>query len=138
MIAPDVALQTAIESAVTADAELMTQIAWIYDEVPDDPYAGKTAYLSFGPSDLRDQSAECVQTEVHNLQIDVWSKAVGRIEAKGLTRRVIDLIRGGSLIMPAHRLGETVLALHRIISDPDPGVTHGVVQFDFHIEVEEG
>lgn len=134
MTAPDVELQGAIVAAVKADAELMALLGGIYDSVPEAPYGATTAYVSFGPSTLNLGQFEGLRAEEHVVQLDVWSKAVGRIECKDICHRLKRLLSGAELPLSENGFVRGTLVLGRILPDPADGVSHGVLQFNFDLE----
>ncbi len=134
MTAPDVELQGAIFAAVEANAELMALIGGIYDSVPEDPYGAATAYVSFGPSTFNLGEFECLRAEEHVVQLDVWSKAVGRVECKDICHRLKRLLGEVDLPLSENAFVRGRLVLGRILPDPADGVSHGVLQFNYDLE----
>lgn len=127
-------LQKLLFTTLTGTAGVMALAGGVYDRVPTDPYKTKTAYVSFGPSDVVDDSADCIISGEHTFQLDVWSKAVGQVEAK----RLVDLIYGAlheqSLELTENALAEIRVDFRRVFVDPDGLTTHGVVTVTASIE----
>lgn len=127
-------LQKLLFTTLTGTSGIMTLAGGVYDRVPADPYKTKTAYVSFGPSDVVDDSADCIISGEHTFQLDVWSKAVGQVEAK----RLVDLIYGAlheqSLELTENALAEIRVDFRRVFVDPDGLTTHGVVTVTASIE----
>ncbi|PDT79957.1 DUF3168 domain-containing protein [Sinorhizobium sp. BJ1] len=127
-------LQKLLFDTLTGNGQVMAFAGGVYDRVPADPYKAKTAYISFGPSDVVDDSAECVTSGEHTFQLDVWSKAVGQVEAK----RLVDLIYGAlheqELTLTENALAEIRVDFRRVFPDQDPLITHGVVTVTAFIE----
>ncbi|KMW56976.1 Phage protein [Candidatus Rhodobacter oscarellae] len=134
MTAPDVELQGAIVAAVEVDAGLMALIGGIYDGVPEDPYGAVTAYVSFGPSTMDLGEFEGLRAEKHVVQLDVWSRAVGRVECKDIVHRLKHLFSEAVLPLDQNAFVRGHLTLSRIIPDPKDGVTHAILQFEFELE----
>lgn len=131
---PQAELQKLLFTTLTGTAGIMALAGGVYDRVPADPYKTKTAYVSFGPSDVVDDSADCIISGEHTFQLDVWSKAVGQVEAK----RLVDLIYGAlheqSLELTENALAEIRVDFRRVFVDPDGLTTHGVVTVTALIE----
>ncbi|MBZ4023251.1 hypothetical protein CKO11_12360 [Rhodobacter sp. TJ_12] len=131
MAAPALELQGAIVAAVRADSSLMALIADIYDRPPADPFGDAQGYVTFGPEDTSTETG-CVGIETVTLQLDVWSRRVGRVHAKQilheLTRVVFAVV---TVENPIVSRGEP---FKRIIEDPDGVTTHGILQLSFGME----
>lgn len=134
MTAPDVELQGVIVAAVEADTELMALIGGIYDAKTENPYGAATAYVDFGPSTVNPEEFECIRAEAHVVQLDVWSKAVGRIECKDICHRLKRLLSDVNLPLSENAFVRGRLVLGRILPDPADGISHGVLQFNFDLE----
>ena len=134
MTAPGNELQAAIVATIVADVPIMAMIGGVYDDVPERPYNGRSAYISFGPEIMDPESLECIRLAVHTVQIDVWSRAVGRVECKTICHHLIRLLDDVSLALTVNAFLRGELVLHRLLSDPKEGITHGVLQFAFEIE----
>ena len=65
-------LQGLLFRTLTGNAGIMALAGGIYDRVPTDPYKTKTAYVSFGPSDVVEDGADCISSGEHTIQLDVW------------------------------------------------------------------
>lgn len=117
------------------DVGALTAIAHdVYDRVPADPYGSKTAYISIGADDSTEDDAEGISGVEVTTQIDVWSKAPGKIECKQLTDLVRRLLHRRSLKLSENALCDTWVTLTRVFPDPDGLTTHGVVQVTAMIE----
>ena len=134
MTEPSVELQAWIVGIVEADATLMGQIAGIYDSIPENPYGVRSTYISFGPEFVDEYTADCLKRQGNVVQLDVWSKAVGRVECKQVCARLKSLIEGTDLQLTTFSGLSPNLVLQRVVGDPQDGVTHGVLQFRFEIE----
>jgi len=130
-------LQRLYYTTLTGTAAIMALASGVYDNVPASPFGAKTAYISFGPSDSTEDDPECgdVASGVEiTTQIDIWSRAVGAIEAKTLTDLVRKALHEKSLSLSENALVDTYVALTRVFRDPDGLTTHGVVQVTAMIE----
>ncbi|MBI1405707.1 MAG: DUF3168 domain-containing protein [Caulobacter sp.] len=87
------AVQGAIVTAVGSSMRL-------YDRVPENP---TFPYASFGPMEGLDDSDGCRDGAEVFIQIDVWSRAVGRVEALTLAAQLADLL-DTDLTVPGHEV----------------------------------
>ncbi|ABF71264.1 p012 [Rhizobium phage 16-3] len=129
-------LQKLLFTTLTGTAGVMALAGGVYDRVPADPYKTKTAYVSFGPSDVVDDSADCIISGEHTFQLDVWSKAVGQVEAKRLVDLIYNALHEQSLELTENALAEIRVDFRRVFPDQDPLITHGVVTVTASIEEE--
>lgn len=121
-------LQKAVRDALKADSALMALVNDVYDRVPADPFAAKTAYVSFGAEDSRDDDAEEISAREITLQIDVWSRAPGFVECKRITDLVRKHLHHGTLTLTDNAVCDTIVELTRVFRDADGLTSHGVVQ----------
>lgn len=128
-------LQKTIFDALRSDPAVSAQIgARVYDRVPDSP---SFPYVSFGPYDFVSDDAECIIAGEHTIQIDVWSRAVGRVQAKQITDAVRRALHGHEAEMGDYGLVETRADFARVIGDPDGLTSHGIVTVTALIEEPE-
>ncbi|UYE95731.1 hypothetical protein HAAEEKHM_00011 [Sinorhizobium phage AP-16-3] len=127
-------LQKLLFTTLTGTAGVMALAGGVYDRVPADPYKTKTAYVSFGPSDVVDDSADCIISGEHTFQLDVWSKAAGQVEAKRLVDLIYNALHEQSLELTENALAEIRVDFRRVFVDPDGLTTHGVVTVTASIE----
>lgn len=127
-------LQKLAFDTMEASSPLMDILSNVYDQVPSDPFGTKTAYASFGPSDVVDDSADCITIGQHSLQIDVWSRAVGQVEAKRAVDLIYRLFHEQSFSLAESALVQVRVDLRRVMPDRDPKLTHGIVTLSATIE----
>lgn len=114
-------LQKAIVAAIRA-ADIG---ATIYDEPR--PTAAKP-YLSFGPFDGQDDSAECVDGIEATQQIDIWSGAPdGFREAKTLAGALRPVLHDQEIAIAGARIVDLTIESERFLMDPDGQTKHGVI-----------
>ena len=135
--APQTELQKLIYDTLRLDMGIASLVGGVYDRVPTDPYKAKTAYISFGPSDTVEDGADCVISGLHTLQIDIWSKAVGQVEAKRLVHLVTKALHLQELTIADNALAEIRVEFSRVFTDSDGLTTHGVVIVTASIEEPE-
>lgn len=134
-------LQGAIYAALSADDALQALISGVYDRVQRSSdgsaapsvWGSQQGYISFGPEFVVYDDAECLELEEVNIQLDVWSRQVGRIHCKRIiaeARRVLMAME--ELTVNALVLAETPLT--RITQDPDGLTTRGLIQLRYEVE----
>ena len=134
---PQADLQKLLYSTLSGTAEIMAQCGGVFDSVPSDPWKGKTAYISFGPSDVVDDGADCIASGIHTFQVDVWSKAVGKVQARRVVDMVYKALHEQELALSENALAEIRVDFRRVLMDPDGVTSHGVVMVTATIEESE-
>lgn len=127
-------LQKLIFDTLKANAAVMAIANGVYDRVPSSPYGTRTAYISFGPSDVVDDGADCIDAGIYTFQVDAWSIAVGQVECKRLVDAIKDALHERELSLTENALAEIRVDFRRILKDPDGLTTHGVVTVTAFIE----
>ena len=131
-------LQKLLYETLCADVLLNTFIAArVYDRVPADSQGNVTAtfpYVSFGSYDFVPDDADCIAAGEHTQQIDIWSRAVGRVEAKQITDAVRHALHERHLIMDGFGLVQMRVIMAQVMGDPDGLSSHGIVQVTADIE----
>lgn len=130
-------LQKLLYDTLRATPAIMLLVGGVYDHVPATPYGTKNAYISFGPSDVVDDSADCIWSGSHSFQLDVWSKAVGQVEAKTIVDLIYRTLHEAELALSENALAEIRVDFRRVFPDSDPLITHGVVSVTASIEEPE-
>ncbi len=130
-------LQRLIVATLTGAPEIAALVGGVYDKIPASPFGAKTAYISLGPMDSAEDDAECVTGVEVTVQIDIWSRKDGSLEAKTLTDMVRRRLHRRSLTLSENALCDSWVVLTRVFRDPDGLTTHGVVQVTFMIEEPE-
>ena len=103
------ALLTAIYALLISDGELDGMLAGgkVYDHAPR---AAAFPFVAFGDLTSRSIDGDDVETEEHALEVAVYSRAGGRLEASAIAERVRALIAAENFPIDGHRL---VSARHR-------------------------
>jgi hypothetical protein len=130
-------LQKLLYDTLRATPAIMLLVGGVYDRVPSTPYGTTNAYISFGPSDVVDDSADCIWSGSHSFQLDVWSKAVGQVEAKTIVDLIYRTLHEAELVLSENALAEIRVDFRRVFPDSDPLITHGVVSVAASIEEPE-
>jgi len=135
------ALQKLFYEALRANAGVSAMVGdRVYDHVPADGAGKVTAefpYISFGAYDFVPDDSDCIYAGEHTVQIDIWSRAVGKVEAKTITDAVRRLLRDYEADMGDYGLVEMRVDLAEVIGDPDGLTSHGIVQVTALIEEPE-
>jgi hypothetical protein len=130
-----VALQKLVFDALRADAGLNGMIGGrVYDRVLDAP---TFPYVSFGAYDFVSDDADCITAGDHTLQVDIWSRAVGKVEAKQITDRARRILHGHEGDLGEYGLVDMRVDLAQVIGDPDGLTSHGILQVTASIEEPE-
>lgn len=125
-----------IETAAVAELVAGEMTELVAGKVVDDPKKPVShPYISFGPSDVTPEDADCLDGRVETQQIDVWSDAPdGKAEAKRICDAVRKALHGYSGAMSQGALVEASVTLVRVIADPQEGITHGILTVECLIE----
>lgn len=142
MAEPETELQKAIYDALKGSATLMALVHDVYDDTrlsdaqmaAGAPFGAADGYVSFGPESTVASDFDCIALDDVTVQLDVWSRKVGRVHCKQICRAVRDVLKDVTLSLPTHGHLTTDLVLQRILPDPNEAITHGVMQFTAHIE----
>lgn len=127
-------LQRLLFSTLTEDAAIMAIAGGVYDRVPKDPCAGKTAYIAFGSTDSFDDYVDCIDIIKITTQIDIFSEAVGAVECKRLVDLVRKKLHRAALTLSDNTLASLDVVLWRVAAYRDGIRTHGLVQVTATVE----
>lgn len=136
-MSPSRELWKVIRDTMLATPAVTSLVDGIFDKVPKSAWKGKQAYISRGPTYGNDDGADCIDGQEITLQLDVWSKANNTASCSDIVEAVRRALHEQELELTEHALVQVRVELWRIIDDPDPLVTHGIVQVVALIEVEE-
>lgn len=131
---PQAELQKLLYDTLRLNTGIMTIAGGIYDRVPTDAFKTKNAYVSFGPTDVVDDSVDCISGGIHTFQLDVWSRAVGQVEAKQLVDLIYRALHEQELVLTDNALAEIRVDFRRVFPDSDPLITHGVLSVTASVE----
>ena len=135
MASPQVELQDLIHDALESDAAVMALVDGVWDKVPANQWGGpRNAYISFGPSDVIADDAECIVGGTHTFQVDCWSRAVGSVACKRIVDAVKNALHEKDLELADNALVEISVGFRQVFRDPDGLTTHGVVAVTAMIE----
>lgn len=92
-------------------------------------------YISFGPSDVVEDDADCISGRIETVQIDCWSRYQGGFrEVKGLADAVKNALHRYAGTMETNTLVEMTVRGIRVFRDPDGLTSHGVVTVQAIVE----
>mgnify|MGYP003639776546 FL=1 len=121
------ALQTAVFSKLSTDSNLTSVLkAKVFDDIPENtdyPYVqlGEDTAIDYG---TKDQTGSEV-----SVNVDVWSRYRGSLEAKNIMDRVHTLLHDSSLSVTGSNFINMRFEFSDIIRDPDGITRHGVMRF---------
>lgn len=130
---PSLELQAAVYAALSA--ALGTDAA-VYDRIPADTSGkiiAKFPYVHIGEDHIVSDADQCFDASEAYATVHVWSRAVGKVEAKELMARVclaLDVL----LVLPGFDVvTRTVSDGPRHLTDPDGLTSHSVVTFCYRL-----
>lgn len=119
-------IATAIRAWLKADPDIAGRTGGRIYDVP--PAAADFPYVSTGPSDTRDDSAEGIDGLEVTVTLDLWSRDAGRL---GPVRRLADAVaaalEGAELAVAGAAVAGVEIEGVRAFRDPDGVTGHGVV-----------
>ncbi|MCV2877607.1 DUF3168 domain-containing protein [Sedimentimonas flavescens] len=131
MASPSEELQGAIFALLSADAGVTEIVgAAIYDGKP-----GQYPCVSFGPTSVVPDDADCLTARSETVQLDCWVKDDSRLR---MTKRLVDAVKvalhKASASLPTHGLVSMEVTLMQSFMDRDGLTGHGVVQVECEVE----
>lgn len=113
----------------------------IYDRVPEQQNnSGDLAfpYISLGPDTSVPDDFDCLDGEELTIQWDVWTsgdgEAYGTAQCRKICGAVKKALHDAELSLTTNALVSLQFELRRIIDDPNPAISHGVMQFTATVE----
>lgn len=120
-------LQNLVTVTIKGDAGTMALINSVYDNIPENPWGDKNNYVSFGSHQKLRDDADCIRTGEHFLQLDVWSRTVGKSVCQKIVDRLEALFLDAELSLAVNALVLTDVQSTDVFKDADGKTTHGVV-----------
>ena len=127
-------LQALVNTLLSADSRVTGLVGnRIYNVVPA---TATYPYISFGPHDVVEGGADCIESGEHTLQLDVWSRAgaLGAVEAKRIVDVVKKCLHETDAQLTDNALAELTVGFRQVFSDVAAGTVHGVVRLTAIIE----
>ncbi len=113
----------------------------IYDRVPEDQSGNPAVafpYISLGPSTSIPDDFDCMDGEEVTIQFDVWTsgsgEAFGSVQCRKISGAIKRALHDVDLTLTTNALVSFQHELTRILRDPNPAITHGVIQFTGTVE----
>lgn len=113
----------------------------IYDRVPEDQSGAPAVafpYISIGPSTSIPDDFDCMDGEEVTIQFDVWTsgsgEAFGSVQCRKISGAIKRALHDADLTLTTNALVSFQHELTRILRDPNPAITHGVIQFTGTVE----
>lgn len=120
-------LQKAIIAALKADASLSALVAGrIYDQPP---VGAAKPFVSLGPEDWVEADGFGIHAHSGTLQIDVWSGATGKPEAKRVANAVQNVLHEAALPLDNAKLVLLAHRLTRYFTEADGLTKHAAMDF---------
>ncbi|WP_323034108.1 DUF3168 domain-containing protein [Pararhodobacter sp.] len=132
-------LKAAIITTLRGDARVSGFVARrVYDRVPTGDQAPPSPYVSMGPFDGTEDSADCIDGLAVSLQIDVWSwgdgEAYSSAECSKIAQAVRRALHDRELALPAAALVNLRHRMTRIMQASDGITNHGALTFEATLE----
>lgn len=137
---PQAELQKLIYLTLSADAGVMALANDVYDPVPPLPFNPfaidtKNGYVSFGPTQVVNDDADCITAGEHYFQIDCWSREVGFPHVKRMVDAVaVALNDRQDLELNDNALVGITVENRQVLRDPDGLTSHGILSVRAWIE----
>lgn len=131
-------LKKAVLDRLKATAAITALVATrIYDRVPAGSSPSPSPYISLGPADVNDESADCIFAGLITFQVDVYSWGTGAAsstkEATGLADLVKRALRAVDTLT-VNGLATFNYVTSRVIPGPDGATTHVALTFNAIVE----
>ncbi|TIN10386.1 MAG: DUF3168 domain-containing protein [Mesorhizobium sp.] len=133
-------LQTLLYTTLRDDLGVAALVSGrVYDRVsrasyPSGAITATYPYISFGPHNVIDDGADCIESGEHTFQLDCWSRAVGQLECKSIVDAVKSALHERELTLTNNALVEIRVFMRRVFNDPDGLTAHGVVMVSAVVE----
>lgn len=133
MTSPSLALQDAVVLNLKANSSITSVLSTrVYDKAPQNV---SFPMITIGEPQTIQDDAGCIEAFEVYVDVNVWCRAVGKVQCQQLSELVRKSLHGTNLSLPNDLAA--VLIEHentRILTDPDGVTTHGVVTFRALIE----
>lgn len=132
MASPSLELQGAIVTRLKADAALAALIGVrVYDHVPRGAAGAVTAdfpFVGIADDDVLQDDATCVTGYEITMNLDVWSRKPGFVEAKQIAHTVVKSLHNWDVPLATNLCITLQHRQTRTFRDPDGLTTHGVIE----------
>ena len=138
---PSLELLTAVRMALLGDSTVSGLVTGVYDRVPEKQGGApniSSPYISFGPSDSFPDDYDCIDGEVVNIQVDVWSWGAGEayssVECRKIGKAIKNVLHDADLSLTTNALVTLYHTGTRILRDSDGVINHAACSFTSTIE----
>jgi hypothetical protein len=120
-------LQGAIVARLKADATLAAIIGTRVYDLP--PAAPTFPYVTLGEDQTIPDRGDGYEGSDVSLTLHAWSKGTGFPEVKRMVAAIRASLTNAPLSLSGHRLVNIEFEDSRVLRDPDPAISHGVLTF---------
>jgi len=103
----------------------------LYDHAPEDPIY---PYLTYGAMRSEDISADETALSAHTVNLHIWSRYSGRIEAVTILSELTKVLETTSLDMGAAKQVSANIVYTDIFRTPDGRTLHGILRINYTIQ----
>lgn len=138
MAGPQGELHDLIRNTLKTALPVTALVTDVFDSVPSETtrWGTKQAYISFGPTDVIEDDAECIVGGVFTVQLDCWSRKLGTYHCKSIVDAVKAALHDHDAQLASYGLVQMRVTMRRVFGDPDGLTMHGVVIVEAQIEEE--
>lgn len=138
MAGPQGELHDLIRDTLKTDSAVKALVTDVYDSVPAEPvrWGSKKAYISFGPTDVTEDDADCIVGGVYTVQLDCWSRQLGSYYCKTIVDAVKAALHDKDVSLTSYGLVQMRVTMRQVFGDKDGITMHGVVMVEAMIEEE--
>jgi hypothetical protein len=130
MASPELEIQGEVVRLLKADADVMTLVNGVYDDVPTTCWPPpKEGFIDIGDAHTLRQDASCLEGGDIYLTMHAWSRKVGFPAVRAIADAMIEALHMAALTMPTHRFISMMHRQTRVFRDPDGKTSHAVVEF---------
>lgn len=136
---PSLPVQAAVYAALTGSAALATAFGdapRVYDRVPQDDTGRITAafpYVAIGEDQVTSEADACHDASSIFVTVHVWSRAVGKVEAKTIMAAVCQALDVKLTVAGFGVIGHAVETGPQHLTDVDGLTSHSVVTFRYRL-----
>jgi len=127
----ELAVQTAIYTALNGDATLGAMVTGIYDSVPQDT---AYPYVTVGEDNHNEWDTNTTLGSDCSITIHTWSRSRGKKETKTIQGAIYDVLHRANLSAAGYRIDLTEFVSSQSFTDSDGLTRHGVQTFRMLIE----
>lgn len=130
-------VQTEIYQALTGNAALVSEVAGIYDEVPQPDSSGNYPdfpYVTIGEDVFTDMSTDSELMSLVSITIHTWSRFTGRSETKRIQSLIYDTLNRATIANDDYKFININEETSQSQLESDGETRHGIQTFKLIIE----